>query len=223
MIEGYVILGVIIIMFLVGFYVGQALGESIANRGFGASKQVVRSVTGAVVAVSLASTGAYATHQIYASVEKQANISENSLATPTSISSLQVVTLSPNSQLPSECAQLNLTPEEMANCGTHTYRTTGCTVTQGDSGSCHCGEKSDFEISTLFLDPNTVQFTSDSGNNTIYHKNASNIYIADATEIVDNETYQNTYTIIFNEHGFQSIALVIPGNCTWTYEREIIK
>jgi hypothetical protein len=75
------LVGLIVILPIIAYFVGIAIGESIANRWFEASRQVVRYVTGTTVAVSIAASGVvYSTNQIDLNAQKE-NTNKFSLST----------------------------------------------------------------------------------------------------------------------------------------------
>jgi len=128
--------------------------------------------------------------------------------------------------IPLECAQLNLTPEECANAGTHEY-SSSTKITYSDTPT-RCGDESNSTYSLTFL------FSAENSLQMIY----SNEFIVNLKR-VDRNSYTGsgitndgigkfTYALTFNQNGFinEETMIHIKENrhdCTWVNNNIITK
>lgn len=130
------------------------------------------------------------------------------------------------------CAVLNLTAEECANTGRHTYQVS-CSMTtveriDTNTGTELCGckddDKSEYSVIISFPIENTLIFE---GNKKTFTKTALNTYTSYETINGSNFNTKNTYNVIFSLQGYSYEIVEIPdnnfGKCIWHFENVIIK
>lgn len=125
--------------------------------------------------------------------------------------------ISPNTDLqqPPECAQLNLTPEELVNCGAHEYTSSG-TWYEGDCSYAYGKKHYEGYVHSI-----TFPFLK-SGELPDLKKISPNVFIHEED---DSYGYHWTYTLTFNSEGFtQDIVAVSSGTtCKEHVESILVK
>jgi hypothetical protein len=124
------------------------------------------------------------------------------------------------------CADLNLTPEEMANCDTHEYQEKSCVaeLVSGDPGvnQFSCSPPSNREQNFFWLF---------AGLKKDYKKTGTNTYTTDWSTKTDSQgwIWKSQITIVFNSNGYEMTVLHVdhaggayPLDYTWRMIQEMI-